>query len=549
MTDSVIHIGLAFIEGFALILSPCVLPILPIILAGSLTGSKKRPLGIIIGFILTFAVFSYFAHTLVHYLGIDLTVVRHGAYILLLLFGITLLSTHLTEWFNHWASKITSIGPSALGQKSKGFLSGLFLGSLVSILWTPCAGPILAAVIVQIVIQQETIMSFLILLAFALGAAIPMLISAFYSVQIRDGFLFFKAHALLFRKTLGVIILLNVAYMVAQESGYGSLVTVSDQGIRTSNYLRDGLWRPYPAPEISGINTWINSPPLVLSQLKGKVVLVDFWTYSCINCIRTLPYLNYWYQQYHHKGLVIIGIHAPEFDFEKNATNVTNAVHQYALKYPIALDNQFSTWRNFSNHYWPAHYLINKQGKVVYEHIGEGKYDSTENNIRFLLGEDYTAKTAQLGAEHHSYLLTPETYLGYERAQSNANQTLVHDTLSNYSYPRKLDLNQWALQGAFISEADKIRSSQSDATLAIHFQAKNVYIVMGTHSKKANTVIVRLNPTSTTQALGKEAPYSTITVSNYSLYHVLSLPKKNQGILQITATEPGLEIYTVTFGN
>ncbi len=551
MYDAFITIGLAFIEGLALILSPCILPILPIILAGSLTGSKKRPLGIICGFILTFALFSYFAHNLIQYTDLNLNTIRHAAYLFLFLFGITLLSTYLSEWFNQLASKLASIGHNIAGQqrKNNGFISGLCLGAIVSLIWTPCAGPILATVIVQIAIQKESVISFFTLLFFALGAAIPMFVIAFYSLHIRDGVLFFKKHALLFRKALGLIIILNVGYMIAQEFGYGSSPTFSQAGIRTTNYLQDSLWRPYPAPAIAGISSWINSPPIELSQLKGKVVLIDFWTYSCINCLRTLPYLKDWYSRYHQQGLVIIGVHSPEFDFEKNLNNVKNAVKQDGIDYPVALDNNFVTWRNFSNHYWPAHYLINKEGKVVYEHFGEGNYDKTENNIRFLLGEAYSPNTDIVQSPQYSYFLTPETYLGYARSDSNANTNLVHDQISNYSFPKQLPKNAWALQGGWQVNADKLTSMDSHAALTINFNARTVYIVMGTNNKTAHHVNVLLNNKPLTTEQGKSVLESQIIVEQDTIYHVLTFPKMTQGVLEIIPKEPGLEVYTFTFGS
>ena len=551
MKTELITILLGFLEGFALILSPCILSILPILLAGSLVGSKRRSLGIIIGFIFTFALFALFTRQLVQYSGIDANLIRYLAYGLLILLSLILLSNYLTELFNRITQSIVAISSSFIspGQERSGFWGGIVLGGLVAIIWTPCAGPILAAIIVQIAIQKTTVLSFFTLLAFALGAALPMFIIMLYGFKIRDTFRFFKTHTVLFRKTLGVIILLSIAYMIGQETGIFSSSFINQSTIRTAKYLEKGLWRPYQSPKIEGISTWINSPPLQLSDLKGKVVLIDFWTYSCINCIRTLPYLNDWYKKYHDKGLVIIGIHTPEFDFEKNAANVKNAVKPDDIQYPVGLDNSFVTWLNFSNHFWPAHYLINKQGTVVYEHFGEGDYDVTENNIRFLLGIDMTAPLATPDNPLSFYSRTPETYLGYARADTDLSPALIHDQIPQYSFSKQLAENAWALQGGWLVNAEKIISAQSHSALKIHFRARKVFIVMGNNTKKPIQVKLLLNgkPLKSDNK-GKDVTDSSIQVDKHSIYEAVALPQSGSGLLELSPNEPGLEIYTFTFG-
>jgi cytochrome c biogenesis protein CcdA/thiol-disulfide isomerase/thioredoxin len=553
MKSELITIFLGFLEGFVLILSPCILSILPIILASSLAGSKRRPLGIIIGFTCTFALFALFARQLVQYSGIDLNLIRYIAYGFLILLSFILLSNYLTEKFNQLTQRMAAIGSISLSnQGARGFLSGLFLGGLVAVIWTPCAGPILAAIIVQIAIQKTSLSSFFTLLAFALGAAMPMFIIAFYGMKVRDGFLFLKKRAVVFRKILGAIILLNMGYIIYQETGFASasVVVVSQSNIRTAHYLEQGLWRPYQAPRIGGIDTWINSPPLQLSDLKGKVVLVDFWTYSCINCIRTVPYLNNWYKTYHDKGLVIIGIHSPEFDFEKNVDNVKNAVKRDGIQYPVALDNLFVTWRNFANHYWPAHYLINKQGKVVYVHFGEGDDDVTENNIRFLLGIDTINTPVDFGYQQVSSFstITPETYLGYARAETDLSPSLTHDEIAQYYFPATMVSNAWGLQGLWQVYSDKISSAQVNASLKINFNARKVYMVMGNHTNTPIQVDILLNGKKLVSNQGRDVVNSSILVDKYGLYEVVDLQHASSGILQITSNQPGLDVYTFTFG-
>lgn len=534
----VINIALGFVEGFALILSPCILPVLPVFLAISLTGSKTKVVGMLAGFTLFFALLIFFSRQLVDYFGINFNWVRDAGYVILLMLGVVMLSSYLTEKFARLTGYLGSLSSifNRVNKSEAGFFKGLALGGLIAVIWTPCAGPILAAIIVQTVVQDTNALGFLTLLAFALGAVIPLFILSLYGKKIVATFAFFKKRGVLIRQFLGALIIVSVVYMAYFEQ----LVVkpaVTSTGIKASTALIDGLWRPYPAPQIAGITNWINSPPLSMSDLRGKVVLVDFWTYSCINCLRTLPYIKGWYNEYHDKGLVIIGIHTPEFDFEKDFSNVKAAVARYGILYPVALDNQFKTWVNFENHYWPAHYLINKNGDVVYTHFGEGSYDVTENNIRYLLGIDELAKL-KTSNELPAYTQTPETYLGYERADSNLSPALVEDQLFNYSFPATLPLNGWGLRGMWQVNADSIAAIGANAALRIHFNARKVFMVMGNNSGKPIAVKVLLN--------NKEI--KTIIVSQYSLYELVAQEHFKSGQLEII-TQPGVVIYTLTFGN
>lgn len=551
MHTDLLNIGLGFLEGFALIISPCILPILPIILAGSLTGGKKRPLGIITGFITVFSLFTFFSRKLVEYSGVDLNLIRHLSYGLLLLLGLVMMSTHLSEKFTLLTQRLANIGSnwSSFNKSQEDYFSGLIFGGLVALIWTPCAGPILAAVIVQTVLQKTNFMGFLTIIAFAAGAAGPMLIIAIFGRSIMPKFGFFKTRAFLFRKLLGALIITAVGYMIFfADTTPVSLTKVMNA--KEAVALQQGLLQPYPAPAIGGITAWINSHPLQLSDLKGKVVLIDFWTYSCINCIRTLPYLKDWYAKYHDQGLVIIGIHTPEFDFEKELANVKAAVIQDGILYPVALDNKFVTWQNFKNSYWPAHYLINKKGEVVYTHFGEGAYEVTENNIRFLLDlkEPIPAHTTK--EDRSSATLTPETYFGYARAQNfSSPEAVVKDQTAHYSFPAKLATDAWALQGAWTIYSKKIVSAGKAASLKLHFSAKKVFIVMGSANGKPLAVNLLLDGKPLSSQKGKDVVNSVIEVSKPTLYEALTLNNSSKGILEVLPSDVGLEIYTFTFGD
>lgn len=540
METNLIYIFLGFIEGFCLILSPCILPVLPLFLAGSLSGSKKRPVGIIMGFILFFTVLVFFSRQLVSYLGFNFNLFRDVGYTVLCFLGIIMLSDYLTEKFRQITQGLTRLGSffSSQNHGQTGFWNGIFFGGILAIVWTPCAGPILAAIIVQTVLQQTTLLSFFILLAFATGAALPMFIISLYGKKLIATFSFLKLHLTQTRKVLGAVIIASVVYMAYFEGRVLSS-TVTPTGIKTSTSLIDGLWHPYPAPELEGIHDWINSPPLHMSELKGKVVLIDFWTYSCINCIRTLPYLKNWYARFHDKGLVIIGVHTPEFDFEKNLYNVKAAVQSDGILYPVALDNQFVTWINFNNHFWPAHYLINQEGKVVYQHFGEGDYDVTENNIRFLLGIHELEKIKMPKTKSVLFSQTPETYLGYQRADVDLSPVIKKDQTSKYHFAKQLILNAWNLQGLWQVNADSITAMEAGAALKIHFNACKVFLVMGNSSNKPITVKVLVN----------QVKKNDIVVNKYSLYEAVSLDNFSSAYLEIISTAPGLKVYTLTFGN
>jgi cytochrome c biogenesis protein CcdA/thiol-disulfide isomerase/thioredoxin len=549
-----INFFLAFLEGLALIVSPCILPILPILLSSTITGGKRRPLGIIIGFSLTFAVFTLLSHFLVAHLKINLDVIRDAAFILIILFGIVMISDYLTEKFSLFTQKLANLGnPQTLpGQKSAGFFSGLLMGSLVSLIWTPCAGPILAAALIQIAVQKTTTSAFLALLAFALGSAVPMLIIALLGKTLIHRINFIKKRTGLLRKIFGVIIIVTtviLAYISHFRPQIFASLTQSNPSAPVKTIPDESL-APYPAPPLAGLGPWINSAPLTLSQLRGKVVLIDFWTYSCINCIRTLPYLLMWDKKYRDQGLVIIGVHTPEFEFEKNPENVRQAVIRFNIHYAVALDNQYMTWNNYNNHYWPAHYLIDQNGRVVSQQFGEGHYAETERHIRLLLGLPSEKTAASSPAELANYTQTPETYLGSARAENFASpEPLISGQIRHYTFPSQLPIGHWALEGDWKISAESILSSAPATAIKIHFHAEQIYVVIG--NTTGNPIKIRVllnNKPMTQQDSGADVQNGVLTVTTHRLYALAHLPQQMNGEITLIIDSPGIEFYTFTFG-
>ena len=545
-----LDIGLAFLEGLALIVSPCILPVLPLVLATSAGGGRRRPYGIILGFVLAFALFAIVARKLVALLGLDLDLVKDVSLVLLALLGLVLLSSRLSERFGALTQGAADFGNRLAGSGGEGLLGGIAIGALIGLVWTPCAGPILAAVLVQVIRQQSDLAGNLIILSFGIGAGVPMLVIALAGRRVMARLGFFARHAEAVRKGFGILIILSVAY-IASGADIEALFMPREtaEAPRGELVLQDGLGQPYAAPEFAGIEAWQNSPPLTMKELQGKVVLIDFWTYSCINCVRTLPYLTDWDRKYRDMGLVIVGVHSPEFEFEKKPDNVRDAIAQHGIRYPVALDNRLSTWVNFDNRYWPAHYLIDRQGQVVYTHFGEGKYAVTENNIRYLLGLKEQGETIQVEGPTFALGQTPETYIGYGRADSfGGRERVVRDAPGVYRFPASLPDDAWALSGTWNVERERIVAGGQGAALRLDFKARKVFLVLGTASGKPVKLSLRLNGKAVEGNAGKDAPAGVVTVERNTLYELIDQQIPKSGLLEIETDAPGLEAYAFTFG-
>jgi cytochrome c biogenesis protein CcdA/thiol-disulfide isomerase/thioredoxin len=539
-------IGIGLAAGFITAISPCVLPVLPIIFAGGATGGRRKPFAIIAGLVLSFSAFTLFGVWLLRKLGLPEDLLRNIAIGLLFLVAATLLFPKVEEIVQRPLLRLTRRPSGDLG-------GGLLLGASLGLVFVPCAGPVLAAITVVGATQDVGARAIVLTVAYAIGAAIPMLLVA---IGGRAGMTALRPHAHRIRQALGVVVALTalaIAFNVDRHfqtaiPGYTEAlqekVEQSDSAQRELQRLRGNTrqvaattsLRDYgPAPELAGLSNWINSEPLTLRKLRGKVVLIDFWTYSCINCLRTLPHVKAWYRTYHRKGLVVLGVHTPEFAFEHVPRNVRGAVRRLGITYPVALDNDYGTWNAFQNQYWPAKYLIDRRGHLRYYHFGEGEYDTTEERIRTLLGENagMLPVANELSDPTPKSLLTPESYLGYQRLARFAERTVTRDRFATYQFPaRDLQQNELAYAGRWRVEGERIVAGP-DARLRLRFTARKVHLVLGGRG----SVAVQVDGT----------PQRVIRVRGSRLYTLARLPTSRSRLLELRFT-PGVEAYAFTFG-
>jgi cytochrome c biogenesis protein CcdA/thiol-disulfide isomerase/thioredoxin len=569
-------IGFAFLAGIVTVLSPCILPVLPIVLSSAVDDSgKKRPLGVVIGFVASFTFFTLFLSTLVKISGIPADSLRFVAIVIVGFLGLSLLVPQIQLWIEQAFSKLTSLAPQ--GQKYHGFGRGFLIGLSLGLLWTPCVGPILASVISLAIVGTVTAEAFFITLAYSLGTAIPMFIIMMVGATALQKVPWLLRNTALIQKGFGVVmvataigIFFNVdrafqTWVLESFPQYGVGLTKIEDNEAVRNELQnkrevkideDMLGKPSSemsvpkgpqAPELIYGGEWINSEPLTMEVLRGKVVLVDFWTYSCINCQRTFPYLKAWWEKYKDKGLVIIGVHAPEFEFEKNIANVKKASIDFNLTYPIMQDNDFATWRAYQNNYWPDKYLVDKDGLIRYYHFGEGEYDQTERVIQKLLEEtgSNVATMSVSNAEYDNYARTPETYLGYGRMNSYASlEDIAPDALSTYTVAKPLPYNSFAFGGSW-TVREEFSAPEKGSELELNFNAKEVFIVA---RPKQGLASMQVLLDGVTTDLSPDAKQGSITVDSDKLYHVLSLPEPGEHTLTIKFPEGNIEVYAFTFG-
>lgn len=539
---------LVFLGGVLTILSPCILPVLPFVFARAGQPFVKSTLPLLLGMALTFAGIA----TLAAVGGAWAIHINHYgrmlALILLVAFASTLLSRHLADWL---AKPFVALGNRLLPNASSAYgVQSLVLGIATGFLWAPCAGPILGLVLTGAAIAGPNTQTTLLLFAYAAGAALSLAIAMFAGGRLVAGFKKNPAVSEWLRRVLGVTVLAAViAILMGWDTSVltrlsttstnqieqvlidkihpeanpergaamaGAMAMSGNTAMRGgamqggamqggamqggeamsgNNAMMSGNSRggtPYEGelPALEGVTGWLNSAPLVSTELRGKVVLIDFWTYSCINCLRALPYVKTWYDKYKDHGLVVIGVHSPEFAFEKDESNVKRAIKNLDIHYPVALDNNYAIWQAFNNQYWPAHYFIDAQGKIRSHHFGEGKYDESEQKIRDLLTEagvqnlpepaskNVKANGVQAAADEAN-VKSPETYLGYERAEHfSSPEGFAADESKAYTLPYKFELNEWALEGNWQVDKEKALLVSAPGKLVFRFSARDLHLVL-----------------------------------------------------------------------
>jgi cytochrome c biogenesis protein CcdA/thiol-disulfide isomerase/thioredoxin len=591
-------LAFALLAGAGTALSPCVLPVLPALLSAGGVGGRRRPLGIVLGLSTTFTVAIVGVANVVDGVGLGSDPLRDVAIVVLLAFGGVLLVPTLGERIEAPLSRLARFGPRSTGD---GFASGLLVGGALGFVYTPCASPILAAVISVSAASGRTVA---IAIAYAVGSALVLLALTLGGRRLFDRVR--KAgRGPLLQRALGVIMILTAAAILtnldvnfdqfvaqhipdvnltaslecsrtitgrlhqitgrhakfapanggSQCAGSNTTVRVAAAGASQATLLAAAQALPDlgTAPDFTETQDWFNTPgrrPVSLSSERGHVVLVDFWTYTCINCIRTLPYLKAWDAAYRRDGLAIVGVETPEFPFERDAGNVANAIAQFGLRYPVVQDNNMGTWNAYGNQYWPADYLIDAQGEVRYAAFGEGDYEKTETAIRALLaeaGSQVGGKGRPSGVIVPSLQATPETYLGTARAQGWVNGPTpgLHDY--GTSPPPRLPVNDFAFSGTWNTSAQPALAV-ANAGVDVEFRAKNAYLVLSSPGERPLQLRVMLDghPISPAEA-GSDVHGGIVTVRRQRLYTLVSLRRDEQHRLTLRFA-PGISGYAFTFG-
>jgi cytochrome c biogenesis protein CcdA/thiol-disulfide isomerase/thioredoxin len=591
--------ALAFFGGVLTIASPCILPVLPFVFARADKPFLRNGLPMLAGMALTFVAIASLAAVGGGWAAQANQYGRYAALALLALFGLTLLfpslSDRIMQPLVRLGGKLSNLAdkePADADGKASGLGSALLLGIATGLLWAPCAGPILGLILTGAALQGANTQTSLLLAAYAAGAA-----TALGLALLAGGWVFAAMKRSLgvgewVRRGFGLAVLAGVVAIASGlDTGFltraslantasveqalldrfhkaaASTVATGDPQAASAPTASSDLPVLGVAPELAGAVEWLNSPPLTAPDLKGKVVLVDFWTYSCINCLRTLPYLRAWAEKYKDQGLVVIGVHAPEFAFERDLGNVKRAVVDLGIVYPVAIDNNYAIWRAFGNQYWPAHYFIDAQGKIRRQHFGEGEYDESERAIQQLLAEaKHEAFAAPLvkvkasGVEAQpdmGEVHSPETYIGYERGENFASPGgVVQDAPHVYAAPQqglndKPRLNEWGLSGDWTVADEKAALNASGGAIVYRFHARDLHLVLGPGAAgKTIRFRVTLDGAAPGDSHGADVDADGFgTVTNQRLYQLI---RQSGAIVDrsfaIEFLDPDVNAYAFTFG-
>lgn len=550
----IILILFAFIAGFVTILSPCILPILPIVLSGGISGGKRRPVGIVLGFVISFTFFTLFLSSLVTLLRISPDTLRFMSVIIIFTLGMSMFIPQFQLLIERIFAKISN--KVAVRNSGDGFGGGVLLGTSLGLVWTPCVGPILASVIALAASNALTTSSLLITLAYSMGTAIPLLLITYGGRALLQKVPWLLKNTASIQKLFGIVMMVvsigiyfNIdrsfqTYVLDVFPNYGTSLTKFEDNELVKKQL-DGVKKAPPLLKFNGApefvqGQWLNSDPLTISSLKGKVVLIDFWTYTCINCIRTLPALTTWHTKYKDKGLMIVGIHTPEFAFERSKENVEEAIRMYGIAYPVLQDNAYENWNAYGNRYWPAKYLIDASGRIRYTHFGEGAYEETEKKIQELLLENGVTQLGSIQEEKTESPLfqsrTPEIYLGSVRTEGRV------------SSPDEMPLNTYALTGQW-TVTDEYARSAPQSSLTLHFEGNEVNLVMSPLKKGDRVKIYLDGAIISDDYAGTDVRDGIITLDTERLYNIVRLPNHSRSsILRMEFLDGATECYAFTFG-
>ena len=574
---------LAYLGGILTIASPCILPVLPFIFSRADRPFLRSGLPLLVGMALTFALFATLAAVGGGWVVAANQYGRWLALVLMAVFGITLLFPAVAERVMHpLVSAGNRLSDKIAADKQHQVGPSLLLGVATGLLWAPCAGPILGLVLTGAALQGANVGSTFLLLAYAAGAATSLALALLIGGKVFSAMKRSLGAGEWIRRVLGAAMLVGVvaialgldttvlARISAASTGgieqrlvqmFTPAATPAKLPVQTAVDTQPVLDDLGEMPALSGAVQWLNSPPLTAESLRGKVVLVDFWTYSCINCLRTLPYVKAWAEKYRNQGLVVIGVHAPEFAFERDIGNVTKEAKKLGIDYPIAIDNNYSIWRAFNNQYWPAHYFIDASGHIRYQHFGEGDYAQSERVIQELLrqagAKNISSTVSQVSgqgveqAAGNQAGISPETYLGYARAENFASGKAEQDMVARYGVPENLPLNDWGLAGNWTVGGENVTLNAPNGRIVYRFHARDLHLVLGPVSGgKPVAFKVTLDGKAPGEMHGADiAPDGRGVVTDQRLYQLI---RQNDGAgehtFSIEFEQAGVAAYAFTFG-
>lgn len=561
----------AFLAGIITVFAPCVLPLLPVIIGGSLGGKatdKKRPLIIAISLAVSLILFTLLLKATTLFINVSPMAIAYISGGIIILIGILTLFPDLYE------KVLIKLGIQSGSQRllgkgltNKGILGPVIIGAALGPVFSSCS-PVYAYILATI-LPVSFAEAFVYIIAYVFGLSLMLLLIGYLGQRFIARLKWASDPKGWFQRTVAILFII-VGLLVATGSAVKVQTWVSQNtpfdfdglsaklipGFGDQQESQEGVLnvKPYAAPEFKGLENWINSEALTKADLKGKVVLVDFWTYSCINCIRTQPYLKGWHDTYKDDDFVIIGVHAPEFSFERVPENVEKAAREAGLEYPIALDNDFATWNAYQNQFWPSSYLIDANGQIRRVHYGEGEYKETESAIRTLIRENKGSLPQERFIKDNADVPvttndSPETYLGSKRASNYVGETRLLTGQTQMFMPGELkEVDDWTLGGNWEVASETI-TARGNSTLTFRMSARDAYLVAGSNPVQELRIFLNGKPISETGSAGRDVSNSRVTVSESKLYRLVSHQQYNKDFTITLEVPDGMVLNVFTFGS